>query len=109
MLAGPVANFLLAIFAYWLVMLMGISGIAPIVGAVPGGSAAAEAGFQLEDKIVSINGRATNTWTDARITLIDEGIDRVEPIPITVETFADGQSEQRLLDVTSANLLDAEN
>lgn len=106
-LAGPVANFLLAIFAYWLVMMMGISGIAPIVGEVPAGTAAARAGFQLEDKIVSINGRSTNTWTDARITLIDEGIDRIEPIPVEVETL-DGQSARRLLDVSTASLLDAE-
>ncbi len=106
-LAGPVANFILAVFAYWLVMLMGISGIAPIVGEVPDGTAADRAGFQIEDRILSVNGRSTNTWTDARITLIDEGIDRIEPIPIEVETRS-GETARRLLDVTSAPLLDAE-
>ena len=106
-IAGPLANFLLAIFAYWIVMMMGISGIAPIVGDVPPGSPAQLAGFQAEDKIVSINGRSTDTWTDARITLIDEGIDRIEPLPIEVET-AEGGTASRLLDLTSASLLDAE-
>jgi len=106
-LAGPVANFILAIFAYWLVMMMGISGVAPIVGEVPEGSPAAVAGFQVEDKIVSINGRNTDTWTDARITFIDEGIDRNEPIPVDVEA-ANGERTQRFLDVSSASLLDAE-
>ncbi len=107
-LAGPIANFLLAIFAYWLVMMMGISGIAPIVGDVPAGTAAARAGFHLEDKIVSINARKVNTWTDARITLIDESIDRVEPIPIEVET-RNGGSARRQLEVTSVSMLEAEN
>lgn len=106
-IAGPAANFLLAIFAYWIVSMMGISGIAPIVGDVPEGTAAARAGFQVEDRIVSINGRGTDTWTDARIMLIDEGIDRVEPIPIEVET-ASGSSARRMLDVSSVSLLDAE-
>ena len=32
-IAGPLANFLLAIVAYWIVMMIGISGIAPLVGA----------------------------------------------------------------------------
>ena len=106
-IAGPAANFILAIFAYWIVMMMGISGIAPIVGDVPEGTPAARAGFQLEDKILSINGRSTDTWTDARITLIDEGIDRVDPIPIEVETGSGG-SARRLLDVSSASLLDTD-
>jgi len=75
--AGPLANFIVAIAAYWIVMMLGISGIAPIVGSVPEGTAAQKAGFQLEDKILSINDRSIDTWTDARITLIDEGIDRV--------------------------------
>jgi len=43
--AGPVANFLLAIVAYWIVMMIGISGIAPLVGAPIADSAADKAGF----------------------------------------------------------------
>lgn len=106
-LAGPVANFILAVFAYWLVMMMGIPGVAPIVGDVPEGTPAARAGFQVEDKILSINGRNADTWTDARITFIDEGIDRNEPVPVEVET-ADGDRARRFLDLSSASLLDAE-
>jgi len=30
-IAGPLANFLLAIVAYWLVLMIGISGVAPLV------------------------------------------------------------------------------
>jgi len=106
-IAGPLANFILAVFAYWLVMMMGISGVAPIVGEVPEGTPAARAGFQVEDKILSINGRDTDTWTDARITFIDEGIDRAEPLPVDVEA-ANGERAIRFIDLSSASLLDAE-
>jgi len=106
-IAGPLANFILAVIAYWIVMMMGISGIAPIVGAVPDGTPAARAGFQIEDRIVAINGRETTSWTDARITLIDESIDRVEPLPITVET-ASGETARRLLNLESVSMLDAD-
>ncbi|MEZ5482914.1 MAG: RIP metalloprotease RseP [Porticoccaceae bacterium] len=36
--AGPVANFLLAILAYWIVYLLGVTGVAPVVDAVAPGS-----------------------------------------------------------------------
>jgi len=107
-IAGPLANFLLAIFAYWIVMMIGISGIAPIVGAVPEGSPAALAGFMEEDKILAVNGRETQTWTDARITFIDASIDRDTPLPIDVETV-DGNVVQRFMQVDSALLLNTEN
>jgi len=106
-IAGPLANFILAVVAYWIVMLMGISGIAPIVGEVPNDSAAAKAGFQVEDTIVAINGRETPTWTDARITLIDESIDRDTPLPIDVRT-GEGEQTRRFLEVADASLLDAD-
>lgn len=30
--AGPVANFIFAIFAYWLVFIIGVPGVRPVVG-----------------------------------------------------------------------------
>ena len=44
--AGPIANFLLAIFAYWMLFMAGVSGIVPTVGEVDPDSAAGRAGFQ---------------------------------------------------------------
>src|SRR3979490_388788 len=41
--AGPLANFLLAIFLYWVIFMHGVPGIKPVIGAVAPGSPAAEA------------------------------------------------------------------
>lgn len=60
-LAGPVANFVLAIFLYWLLYLIGVSGLTPLVGDVEDGSLAAEAGFLSGQTIVSIDEHAMPT------------------------------------------------
>ncbi|MFT7213910.1 MAG: regulator of sigma E protease, partial [Granulosicoccus sp.] len=106
-LAGPMANFLLAIVAYWIVMMIGISGVAPLVGAPVEGSAAADAGFQYEDRIVSVNGRKTPTWTDARIALLDASINTTAPLEIEVED-ASGSQVFRKLPVTQDQMLNAD-
>src|SRR3569833_1320803 len=52
--AGPLFNFVLAIAAYWLVFLIGITTIKPVVGEVAPESPAAEAGFTSGDQIVAV-------------------------------------------------------
>lgn len=106
-LAGPLANFLIAILAYWLVLVMGISGIAPLVGTPAPDSAAARAGFVDEDRIVAVDGVETATWTDARIALLESSLDIKGPLDITVET-ANGNRVVRRLDVTQDSMLKAE-
>lgn len=41
--AGPVANFIFAIFAYWLVFIIGVPGVRPVVGEIAANSIAAVA------------------------------------------------------------------
>lgn len=103
-IAGPLANFLLAILAYWIVMLMGISGVAPLIGAPQADSAAERAGFAYEDLIVSVDGRKTQTWTDARIALLESSLGSTEPLQIEVEQ-ANGQLTVRELLVTQEQML----
>lgn len=103
-IAGPLANFILAIVAYWIVMMIGISGVAPLVGAPEPDSAASRAGFLYEDRIVSVNGQQTPTWTDARIALLDASLSAEEPLDIEVEQ-ANGQKTIRQLPVTQEQML----
>jgi len=70
-LAGPLANLILAVFLYWLVFIVGITGVAPIVGAPEGESPAAAAGFESGDKIVAIADRRTPTWDTVYVALLD--------------------------------------
>ncbi len=60
--AGPLANLLFAIAAFWLVSLIGETGVRPLVGEVQPGSPAAEARFEAGDEILSVNTTSTPTW-----------------------------------------------
>lgn len=70
-LAGPVANLLLAILLYWALFMMGIVGIKAVVGNVPDGSPAAIASITLGETIQKINGKKVATWQDARWILLN--------------------------------------
>ncbi len=54
-LAGPVANFLLAILLYALIFIIGVNGIKPIVGSVTDSGFFDQAGLQAGDELLSIN------------------------------------------------------
>ncbi|WP_029086899.1 M50 family metallopeptidase [Brevundimonas aveniformis] len=65
-LAGPVANFLLAITIFT-IMALAVGEtlmVKPRVGSVEAGSPAAVAGFQVGDLIVEADGRAIRRWQD---------------------------------------------
>ena len=103
-IAGPLANFLLAIAAYWLVMMIGISGLAPLLGPVAPDSPAASGGFQPEDRLLSVNGTATPSWSDARLALLDAGLNAEVPALIEVETVS-GTRTTRELTLTNTSIL----
>ncbi|NIR30645.1 MAG: RIP metalloprotease RseP [Gammaproteobacteria bacterium] len=60
--AGPFFNFLFAAVAYWLMFVVGVSGLRPLVAEVTPGSPAAAAGIEARDEIVAVDGRDTPTW-----------------------------------------------
>ncbi len=78
-IAGPTANFLLAIFFYWVLFLHGVPGLKPILGQVTPGSPAASAGFASGETMVKIGGEPVMTWQDARWVLLQHAVrkDRV--------------------------------
>jgi regulator of sigma E protease len=61
--AGPLFNFLFAILAYWLMYMVGLSGLQPLVGEVEQASIAQDAGIQAGDKIIAVDTKETATWT----------------------------------------------
>jgi len=84
-LAGPGANFLFAIVAYWLVFSIGTQGLRPVIGSVVPDSPAAIAGFQKGDEIVAINGRPNRSWSDQRLWLFERVLAE-QPIVFTVRS-----------------------
>jgi len=75
-IAGPLANFLLAIFLYWLIFMHGVPGIRPVIGAVTPDSAAAHAQFEAGETIVRIGSDPVTTWQDARWLMLKYAVDR---------------------------------
>ncbi len=73
--AGPVFNFILAIFFYFIFFVNGEIAIKPLVATPPIESIAAQAGFQQRDEILSVEDTDVKTWQEFRIALIDHGID----------------------------------
>lgn len=69
--AGPLANFILAVVAYWMLFLAGESGYAPIIGEVEAGSVAEVAGLEPGQEIVAVDGEATPTWQALSFKLLE--------------------------------------
>lgn len=60
-LAGPVANFLLAILLFWALLLRGEGGYIPVIGGVAPDSLAARAGLEVGQEITAVDGQPTAT------------------------------------------------
>ncbi|HIM05703.1 MAG TPA: RIP metalloprotease RseP [Gammaproteobacteria bacterium] len=71
-IAGPGANFILAIFFYWLVFGIGVPGVEPVIGYVEPGSSAEAVGLQRGDRIVRVNGRKVRSWGEHRYYLLNQ-------------------------------------
>jgi regulator of sigma E protease len=82
--AGPVANFLFAIVAYWLMFLVGVGGLAPVVDRVEPEGIAAAGGLEPGDRIVAVDGRATVTWDRVMQRLTAASLEG-QSVPLTVE------------------------
>ncbi|RYY03508.1 MAG: RIP metalloprotease RseP [Gammaproteobacteria bacterium] len=59
--AGPVANFILAILLFWILLLGGERGLIPVIGAIEPDSLADTAGLEVGQEIVSIDDVPTPT------------------------------------------------
>jgi regulator of sigma E protease len=69
--AGPIANFLFAIAAYWLMFVIGFSAVLPKIGSVLENSPAEKAGMQAGEIVVQVDGRDVYGWRDAIMSLVD--------------------------------------
>lgn len=72
--AGPAANLLLAIFLYWCLFMHGVIGMKPLLGEIPSGTPAAEAGLQAGQLIQAVADEPTQTWQDVRWVLLQASL-----------------------------------
>jgi regulator of sigma E protease len=82
--AGPVFNLILAVVLFWIVMVMGETGLKPILDKVETGTLAAEAGFEAGDQIINVNQKPTPTWSMALDELFSSAIDGGRSIVVDV-------------------------
>jgi regulator of sigma E protease len=94
--AGPVANLLFAIVAYWFLLVSGIPGIKPVVGEVAPASIAAEAGLLAGDEILQVDGHDTPTW-NATFKALMLHAERGEQTQITVASGGSELSHQLMV------------
>jgi regulator of sigma E protease len=72
LLAGPAANFLFAVAAYWVLFVAGVPALRPVVGEVVPESAAARAGLRAGDEIVAVGGRETTTREGTVLAILEQ-------------------------------------
>jgi regulator of sigma E protease len=69
-IAGPAANFLLALVFFWALAMLGSEQVRPVIGAVEAGSIAERAGLSAGQEIVSVDGEATSGWSAVNLQLV---------------------------------------
>jgi regulator of sigma E protease len=74
--AGPVANFLLAVVLYWGLFMHGVPGIKPVVAEPAAGTPAARAGFAAGELLTRVGDDPVATWQDARWALLKSAVQK---------------------------------
>ncbi|WGE28385.1 sigma E protease regulator RseP [Edwardsiella tarda] len=74
--AGPIANFLFAILAYWLVFVIGVPSVRPVIAEVTPDSIAAAAHIAPGMELKAVDGVDTPDWESVRLALVGQIGDR---------------------------------
>lgn len=95
--AGPVANFLFAIVAYWLVFIIGVPGVRPVIGEITHNSIAASAQITPGTELKAIDGIETPDWDAVRLQLVSKIGDA--QTTISVAPFGTDSRQNKTLDL----------
>jgi regulator of sigma E protease len=100
--AGPLANFVLAIVLYAATFMIGFQEPRPRLATPEVNTAAQRGGFAEGDEIVAINGKAIRAWPDVRWEIIDLAVSR--SIAEVEVLDADSQRRMRSLDLAGITI-----
>ncbi|MDC9595625.1 sigma E protease regulator RseP [Xenorhabdus anantnagensis] len=95
--AGPIANFILAVFAYWLVFVIGVPSVRSVVLDVKQNSIAAQANILPGMELKAVNGIETPDWNSVRLAMI--GKVGATSVAVDVLPMASLDSVQKTLDL----------
>lgn len=93
--AGPLANFLLALFAYWLVFMHGIPCYKPIIGQVINNSLVSQVGIHPEMELTAIDDIETPDWEAVRFALLSKIGE--SSVALTVTPLGESKPERKIL------------
>lgn len=93
--AGPIANFLFAIVAYWIVYVVGIPSVKPVIAEITPNSIAASAGIPANSQILAIDGENTPDWETINMLLASKLGESQATIRYT--EFGTNNAQQRTL------------
>lgn len=82
--AGPLANLLLAVFLYWFLFMGGVEEPRPVLGEPPVGTLAAQANVGAGETVRNVSGTPVATWTELRWELLRHILERQ---PVVLETM----------------------
>jgi len=97
-LAGPLANLLLAVGVYWFLNVSGTLEPRAVLAAPPAETIAARAGLRDGDEVGAIDGRPVRGFSDMRWKLLERAVER-SPIEMTLRG-AGGAERTAVLDLT---------
>lgn len=100
-IAGPLFNFLFAILAFALVLMIGVNRVAPLIAHVQADSPAAKVGIHANDEFVSIDGTATNDWQSVYLNLLKRTGEQGN-VEVVVRQFPDKPLRDYVLPVPSS-------
>ncbi len=88
-LAGPLANFILAIILFTAVFRGGMEGLAPMVGEIEPSSYAQQSGLLLHDEIIAVNNTTTPTTQSVRREIVKN----IDQASVQLQILRGGQEE----------------
>lgn len=95
--AGPIANFIFAIFAYWLVFVIGVPSVRPVIANITANSIAAQSNISSGMELKSVAGIETPDWESVRLALMGEIGD--DQTTVGVAQFGSSQVVEKTLDL----------
>jgi len=99
--AGPIANFILAFFVFWVINLTyGLNGLAPVVHDVINDSPAQVSGLQPGDEILAVDGNSTTLWQQVTMELLAR-LGETGDINLTVQPEGSNIAETRVIQIQS--------
>jgi len=92
--AGPLANFVFAVVAFWLVFLIGAPSVKPVIGEVTPSSVAYQAGLRTGMQILQVNEQTVTDWESASYGFVG-AVGQAE-VELKVESDTGTQQQIRL-------------